>query len=262
MALDRAYWDERYATSDTQWDIGGPSAPLKAYIDQLTDRSLRILIPGGGRAYEAEYLHRNGFTNVYVIDLSPAPYADLMARYPDFPKAHLLTGDFFAHKGTYDRIIEQTFFCALDPALRPRYVLHMHHLLAPGGDLVGLLFNDVFAQPGPPFGGTIQEYQALFRAHFPNVVLEPCYNSIAPRAGRELWLKATKPAAYVPIDCTLYDRYEQAATLKQRIRLVLVDGTEEEGVITDLFSAEGAEHLRLNTGTTVRLDRIRTMVNT
>ncbi|MBK8340522.1 MAG: methyltransferase domain-containing protein [Flavobacteriales bacterium] len=195
MGLDRTYWETRYANQETGWDTGAVTTPLKEYFDQLTEKGLRILIPGGGRAYEAEYLHRAGFTNVHVIDLTDAPFNDLLARCPEFPKAHLHVGDFFAHKGQYDLIIEQTFFCALDPAMRERYVEHMHTLLKPGGQLVGLLFNDPLNADRPPFGGDREIYLPLFSRRFPDLRLDPCHNSIAPRAGRELWLRALRAPA-------------------------------------------------------------------
>ncbi|MCB0793390.1 MAG: methyltransferase domain-containing protein [Flavobacteriales bacterium] len=190
--LDRDFWEQRYADGTTGWDLGAVSPTLQAYFDQLTDKDLRILIPGGGRSYEAEQLHKAGFRNVFVIDLTPAPFADLLARCPNFPKDHLITGDFFEHGGCYDLIVEQTFFCALDPALRERYVEHMHRLLAPGGRLVGVLFDDPLNDDHPPFGGNKDEYLALFRPVFGEVLLERCHNSVPPRAGRELWLKAVK----------------------------------------------------------------------
>ena len=146
MPLDRDFWESRYTTADTGWDLGGPSTPLKEYIDQLTNKALRILIPGAGRAYEAEYLQTLGFKNVFVIDLTDAPFADLLKRCPDFPKDHLIVGDFFAHQASYDLIVEQTFFCALDPALRTRYVEKMYELLVPGGKLVGVLFDEFHSQ--------------------------------------------------------------------------------------------------------------------
>jgi len=192
MELDNEFWTERYATGDTRWDLGAPSTPLKTYIDQLTDKELRILIPGGGRAYEAEYLYRHGFRNVFALDLSDAPLKDLLARCPGFPKAHLIHGDFFTQEGHYDRILEQTFFCALDPALRSRYVKQMHALLAPGAKLTGVLFDDVLNSDQPPFGGNAEEYRALFSTAFTDLSITPCYNSIAPRAGREVWLRAVK----------------------------------------------------------------------
>ena len=190
--LDRDFWQQRYADGTTGWDLGAVSPPLKAYFDQLTDKDLRILIPGGGRSYEAELLHKAGFRNVFVIDLTSAPFEDLLARCPDFLEEHLITGDFFAHDGSYDLIVEQTFFCALDPALRERYVEHMHRLLAPGGKLIGVLFDDPLNDDHPPFGGNQDEYLALWRPVFGEVLLERCHNSVPPRAGRELWLKAVK----------------------------------------------------------------------
>ena len=52
----KEYWINRYKEERTGWDIGYPSTPLKEYIDQLQDKNLRILIPGAGNGYEAEYL--------------------------------------------------------------------------------------------------------------------------------------------------------------------------------------------------------------
>lgn len=256
MNLDRNFWETRYTNSETGWDLGGPSTPLKEYLDQLTDKDLRILFPGAGRAYEAEYAHRLGFKNVFVIDLTDAPYADLLQRCPDFPKDHLLVGDLFEHDGAYDRILEQTFFCALDPALRNAYVQKMHELLKPGGKLVGVLFDDVLNTDRPPFGGNRSIYEPTFAPYFPTVSMERCYNSIAPRAGRELWLSAKKTEVYVPIDCNFYDTFEAAATLKKWCTITLTNGEKVEGRIIDLFIKDKVELLKLHTGTEIRLDHI------
>lgn len=192
MEPNALFWKERYATGDTRWDLGAVSTPLKAYFDQLTNKDLRILIPGGGRSYEAEYLHRQGFGNIFALDHVEAPFEDLLRRCPGFPEEHLIVNDFFQHEGQYDRIIEQTFFCALDPKLRPKYVERMHKLLVPGGVLTGVLFDDPLNTDNPPYGGNAEEYRQLFGHRFPELTLAPCHNSIAPRAGRELWLKAVK----------------------------------------------------------------------
>ena len=83
-SLDATYWEHRYKEGSDGWDTGAVTTPLKTYFDQLTNKDLRILIPGAGRGYEAEYLHRAGFTNVFVIDLTDAPFKDLLERCPDF----------------------------------------------------------------------------------------------------------------------------------------------------------------------------------
>jgi len=186
--LNADYWDARYLNDDDGWDIGTVSPPLKAYIDQLSDRNLRILIPGAGNAHEAEYLQAKGFANVYVLDIATVIFDNIRERVPSFPENRFIQEDFFAHRGQYDLILEQTFFCALDPALRKSYVSKMHTILKPGGKLAGVLFNKPMNADQPPFGGTVEEYEGLFFPAFQKRVFEPCYNSIERRAGLELFM--------------------------------------------------------------------------
>lgn len=79
---------------------------------------------------------------------------------PHFPKENLICDDFFNHQNQYDLIVEQTFFCALDPKLRNNYIKKIHELLKPKGKLVGLLFNIPLNTTHPPFGGN--EYVKQF----------------------------------------------------------------------------------------------------
>lgn len=186
------YWTERYAHNQIGWDIGHISTPLKEYFDQLTDRNLRILIPGAGNAYEAEYLWSLGFENVHVVDLSELPLQNIKERIPAFPSSQLIHADFFAHHAEYDLIVEQTFFCALNPALRSQYVKKMASLLAPDGKLVGLMFKIPLHTDRPPFGGNEVIYRDLFSSHLKIELMEEAYNSIQPRKGNELFVKLRK----------------------------------------------------------------------
>lgn len=192
MKLDAAYWQNRYESGSTGWDAGTPTTPLVTYIDQLENKELRILIPGAGNGYEVEYLHNKGFKNVFVVDLASIPLETLANRIPDFPKDHLICGDFFELKDSFDLIIEQTFFCAIDPLLRERYVQKMHDLLVDGGKLVGLLWSVPMNEDTPPFGGSKPEYERLFQSSFIIRYLDHCYNSIQPRKGRELFFLLIK----------------------------------------------------------------------
>jgi len=189
--LDRDYWSKRYQENETGWDVGSPSTPLKKYIDQLENKNIKILIPGCGNAYEAQYLFENGFKHVFVIDLSPIPLQNLKKRVPDFPSNQLLEGDFFELSNQFDLILEQTMFCAIEPRLRMDYARKSSELLDEKGKLVGVLFNREF-DGGPPFGGTIEEYLDYFSTHFQHVHLEPCYNSIKPRQNSELFMICEK----------------------------------------------------------------------
>ena len=102
MDLNKNFWDLRYQNNEIGWDIGYISTPLKKYIDQLTDKNIKILIPGGGNSYEAEYLHNLGFKNVFVVDISPTALTNLKNRVPDFPKNHLINIDFFKLNNSFD----------------------------------------------------------------------------------------------------------------------------------------------------------------
>lgn len=191
--LDAAYWSQRYLGKQTGWDVGAISTPLKDYADQLTNKEIRILIPGAGNAYEAEYLADLGFPNVYVCDLASEPLQNLLKRRPDFNSSHLLQQDFFLLEDTrFDLVLEQTFFCALRPSLRQAYFDKMARLLKPGGRLVGLLFDDDLNQEGPPFGGHKAEYLRYIPGAFRIHSFAPCYNSIKPRQGRELFMNLQK----------------------------------------------------------------------
>lgn len=190
MQLNDTFWNERWLANETKWDIGYPAPAIAAYADQLTDKSIRILIPGCGNAYEAEYLHNKGFTNVFVVDYAAEALRRFADRVPSFSKDHLLHSDFFAlQNGTFDLVIEQTFFCAIDPSLREKYAVKMQEIISKNGVLCGLLFIDTQGAEGPPFNGTREEYQKLFGTRFTIRTMETCTNSIKPREGRELWFE-------------------------------------------------------------------------
>jgi methyl halide transferase len=184
--LDDTYWSERYQQHQTGWDLHKASPPLKSYIDQLVRKDIRILIPGCGNAYEADYLLKMGFVDITLVDISHVLVEQLQTHFKGSP-IKVVHADFFEHKGTYDLILEQTFFCAIDPMLREDYAVKMKSLLAPCGKLAGVLFNTDFVG-GPPFGGNRDEYHDLFSQYFSIKTLENCYNSILPRQNRELFL--------------------------------------------------------------------------
>lgn len=186
--LDVTFWSDKYQTNDTGWDIGYASTPIKTYIEQLDDKEKTILIPGCGNGYEAELLHKLGFKNVFVLDIATKPLENFSQRVPSFPKENLICANFFNFDMQFDLILEQTFFCALQPTLRKDYVKKMHQLLKDNGKLVGLLFNFPLTNQGPPFGGSKDEYLQLFPPLFTIKTLKESYNSINARQGKELFI--------------------------------------------------------------------------
>lgn len=191
MMLNKEYWGKRYESATTNWDIGEISTPLKDYIDQLKDKNSLILIPGAGNAYELDYLIEKGFQNVFILDYAKAPLDTILKRNTAFQK-HLIHDNFFNHTGTYDLIVEQTFFCALYPNLRTNYAAKMYDLLSKKGKIFGLLFNFPLTEEGPPFGGSKEEYINLFSNSFSIKTLDIAYNSIKPRVNKELFFTFEK----------------------------------------------------------------------
>lgn len=189
--LSAQFWNKRYHDSDIAWDLGEISPPIHAYVEQLNNKDLRILIPGCGNAWEAEYLFRKGFKNVHILDFASTPLENFKIRNPNFPDDQMHCGDFFTHEGQYDLIIEQTLFCAIDPSLRNDYAKKSANLLVPKGKLVGVLFNRTF-ETGPPFGGSKEEYLNCFTPFYTATSMDQCYNSIAPRSGNELFIRLIK----------------------------------------------------------------------
>lgn len=65
---------------------------------------------------------------------------------------------------------------------------------------------------------------------------------------------------YRPVDCSLHDRLEELATLRQPARIAYRDDRGEvraaEDRIADVFSADGVEYIRTEAGEQIRLDRI------
>jgi methyl halide transferase len=186
--LNADFWNNRYENNQIGWDLGGVSPALKFWMDQLPDKSASILIPGAGNAYEVDYLVALGFTNITVIDIAPKLVAALKQRFASVNEVTIILGDFFELEGKFDVVLEQTFFCAIDPELRSQYVDKMKDLLTDKGQLLGVLFNRSFIG-GPPFGGSIEEYEVLFRDKFEAKFL-PCDVSHPARKGSEVLLQA------------------------------------------------------------------------
>ncbi len=191
FSLDESFWNDRYRSNQTGWDINLVSPPIKSYIDSINDKKLRILIPGCGNAYEATYLLDQGFDRVNLVDLSSVLIDRLKEKFKG-KSIRIIHSDFFEHEKKYDLIIEQTFFCALDLTLRQRYVEKCLDLLGEHGKLAGLLFNVDFGFDHPPFGGKKEDYQKVFEPFFDFIHFEACKNSIPQRMGNELFFEFVK----------------------------------------------------------------------
>ncbi|MFZ1455762.1 MAG: methyltransferase domain-containing protein [Saprospiraceae bacterium] len=190
--LDKNYWEERHQNNDTPWHIGLVSTPIKEYIDQIKNKKISVLIPGAGHPHEAAYLTEHGFEDITICDISPTAIQNIQTELHEYPQIKYLCTDFFNIEGNYDLILEQTFFCAINPSLREKYVDKMYSLLNLNGTLTGVLFASYFDKSGPPFGGSENEYKSLFSTKLHIHLIKMCYNSVGPRSGNELFFICKK----------------------------------------------------------------------
>ena len=189
---DKNFWESKWANRETGWDIGYPSPAIEKYILQYPDKEASILIPGCGNAYEAAFLWNLGFKNITVLDIASKAVEILKEKKKKKKGISVICGDFFEHQGNYDLMIEQTFFCAISPSFRTQYAEKANELLNENGRIIGVMFNRNFEKDGPPFGGSVFEYQMIFEKHFEIEKMEECDNSIEPRKGSEVFINLKK----------------------------------------------------------------------
>lgn len=187
---DPAFWEGRYASADTGWDLGAPSPPFVRLHQDGVIAPCRVAVPGCGSGWEVAWLARAGY-RVTGIDFAPGAIAAAGRRLgADGVAAELLHADLFhlpaRLDGAFDLVLEQTCFCAIAPARRADYVTAVGRLLRPGGRLVAL-FYACNGDDGPPFTTSPDEVRALFSGVFDITSLAVTPHSHARRLGQE-WL--------------------------------------------------------------------------
>ena len=153
-------WEDAWREGRTGWDAG-EAAPALVDLAKRGElpRAGRALVPGAGSGYDAMALGRHGL-QVTALDLAPTAGERLKrtraAAGLSAERVTVEVGDFFEFEpeAPFDLIWDYTFLCALEPELRPRWAETMARLLAPGGELVTLIFPIVRITEdrlGPPF---------------------------------------------------------------------------------------------------------------
>ncbi|KAL1955932.1 hypothetical protein VTO42DRAFT_7917 [Malbranchea cinnamomea] len=194
-------WEALWQGQITPWDRGVHNPALedtlldktgllgRALVDCETEdgavatRRKKALVPGCGRGVDVFLLAEFGY-DAYGLECSPTAVEACRAQ-ADRVREHIrardpavglgsytfLLGDFFRddwlkeaglHEGSFDLIYDYTFFCALNPSLRPQWALRHSQLLAPSpvGNLICLEFPTVKEPPtlGPPFASPPAAY--------------------------------------------------------------------------------------------------------
>lgn len=205
----KEYWQGRFDSGDTPWELGAPSEALFEACAELESLGVslagaRALSPGCGSGADALELVARGAA-VVGVEWSEQVAQELMRRYESLRTSskgglELRVGDFFSlEPEPVDIVCEHTFMCAIDPSRRAEYAERIAAWVKPGGYLCGNFFvvgdYEVHRFPGlsltkegmgPPFGITKDNLLALFKSGFSTCVLRPARNvAVTRRPGLE-----------------------------------------------------------------------------
>ena len=184
-SVGAAFWEKCYRDDDAFWDRGAPAPGLVDFLEKEKYKAGSILVPGCGRGHDCQKLARHKF-KVTGVDIAPKAVAEAraLAKAKGVPVTYRL-GDFLkTTRRGFDLVFEHTCFCAIDPALRDRYVKSLVKVLKPGGHYLAVFYN-IQPRTGPPFGTTRAELLERFGPHF-TLLKEHVPRSFPGREGKEL----------------------------------------------------------------------------
>jgi hypothetical protein len=189
-------WSERYRSGETPWDQGGPHPELVRRLaagELAPSGSGRALVGGAGRGHDALALARAGW-RVLAVDFAEGlpPSVDEAFAAAD---SRFLRADALAlEDDPFDLVFEHTFFCALDPADRPRWGAMVRRLTLPGARVVAVAFpaNKPRSEGGPPHGTTPADLAAALGDDFELVLDVPCVAGCEGRVWEERWVEVRR----------------------------------------------------------------------
>jgi len=165
------FWNQCYIDNNTGWDIGSVTPVFKQWADSLQKKS-KILVPGAGNGYDPLYFSSLGH-DVTAIDFSEAAVSKMKLKAKEENLSlKVIRCDFFdmldKFKKDFEYIVEYTFYCAIDPINRNKYIDIVHHLLNDNGKLIALFLplNKDISDGGPPFAVKESEIENKFSKKF------------------------------------------------------------------------------------------------
>ena len=188
-------WEEAWREGRTGWDAGESPPVLRELVAEGSLPSGLALVNGAGAGYDILTL-AGPTRRVIGLDLATTAAERFRAlraeRDISAQHAELTVDDFFTHEpiAPFDLIWDYTFLCAIEPAQREAWAERVDDLLAPGGELVTLIFPvDPGRDPdeGPPYPLTPDGVRELLAGRFEPTHLAPVDRSHPGREGKE-WL--------------------------------------------------------------------------
>ena len=193
---DPSFWNDKYSNNEIGWDIGMPTPIFVEFFKKITSPK-NILIPGSGRGHDALFLSKKKH-NVFAIDFSKKAISYIKKKSLELETSlHLICDDFFNINnldGKIDIILEYTFFCAIHPDMRLKYIEKSSKFLRNKGLFVAILLpiNKILNDDGPPFGVNLSETLKDFEKYYEIIECEKSIFSIKPRVENEVFVLMRK----------------------------------------------------------------------
>ena len=187
-------WERHYDADDLRWDIGEVAPPFVRLWEERKVSPCKAIIPGCGRGHEAIFLAERGF-QITAVDYTRGA-VDLL---DNALTTMTLPGDvmhqnFFElgqeSNNSFGLMLGHTFFCAINPDMRQKYVETAGRILISGALLIGL-FYETGEKGGPPFNTEKKDIEEYFSEQFEIEVLAITSHSAEQRKGKE-WLAILK----------------------------------------------------------------------
>jgi hypothetical protein len=169
-------WNNVYLANETGWELAAPHPYLAEGLQSLQPllpENPKILVAGAGRGHDAVFLSQTiKNSQVCALDFAPEALKDFQKQYSSFNRSNLeyRQEDVFAFlekqpAASWDMVFEHTFFCAISPLHRKKYVDEVLRILKPQGLWLGLFFL-LEHRGGPPFALTQWELREFVRKSF------------------------------------------------------------------------------------------------
>ena len=135
-----SFWEDRYEKGEIGWDLGSETPVFSAISETLKPGSVCIL--GCGNGYDAISFSKKGF-NVTAVDFAETPIKNINNIANNLSLTiNTIQQDIFdltpKYNNSFDYILEQTCFCAIDPKNRDQYSNLAYDLLKVSGRLIEL----------------------------------------------------------------------------------------------------------------------------
>jgi cyclopropane fatty-acyl-phospholipid synthase-like methyltransferase len=132
-----------------------------------------VLVPGCGKGHEVRALGWQSGCTVIGLDLSETALVEarqLAVQAGSGTNVSFIVGDFFhlpsERNGSFDWLVEHTYFCAIEPDRRADYVRAASAALRKGGKIFGIFYLNPDVESGPPFGVSREDLSRLFDPDF------------------------------------------------------------------------------------------------